>query len=212
MQKCRVRKAFYPYTGTATRATCNGHSCRLPQLDRISFGVMQACETAVGIRQRVNLYRDPCGLQLGGHSVEIADSKVHHPDFFRVSEIAALLRERTESGGPCFLLPGGLPVARRYERDPEVLLVPKSQCCRIVSSEEQSSDSRYFFHLPCSGGRRRRWLLGSGCGKAEWVPAHDEARPGKRQGSKQLASLKTHPIPFPGEARLDLFTHVTIFP
>ena len=39
----------------------SSHSSRLPQLDRISVRVMQAGETAVGIRLRVNLDRDSCG-------------------------------------------------------------------------------------------------------------------------------------------------------
>src|ERR1700753_3894708 len=84
----------------------------LPQLDRISFRVMQASETAVGGRLRVHLDSDTRGLQLCAHPVKIADSKIHHPDFFRISEIAALLREGTESGGSCLLLPRRLPVAR----------------------------------------------------------------------------------------------------
>lgn len=44
---------------------------RLPQLDRISVRVMQAGESAVGIRLRVNLDHDSSGLQLRCHFVEI---------------------------------------------------------------------------------------------------------------------------------------------
>ncbi len=40
----------------------SGWLCRLPQFDRISLRVMQAGEPAVGIRLRVNLDLDSCGL------------------------------------------------------------------------------------------------------------------------------------------------------
>src|ERR1700676_5176525 len=113
--------------------------------------------------------------------------------------MVARLRERTEDGGACLLLPRGFLVARWCERDSQVLLVPVPQRFRIVSSEEQSSDSRHFFHFrsssdpianssPCRG-RRDLWLRGCLRGYAELVSAQDEARPeSKWQSSKQLAS------------------------
>jgi hypothetical protein len=85
-------------------------SCRLPQFDRISLRVMQAGEPAVGIRLRVNLDRDSCGSWLGCHSVEIPDSKVHHPDLVGIPEIVARLSKRSENGGSCLLLPNGFLV------------------------------------------------------------------------------------------------------
>src|SRR4029077_5411315 len=46
-----------------------------------------------------------------------------------------------------------------------------------------------------AGGRGDLWLYGCLRSDAELVPAPDEARPkSKCQSSKQLASLKTHPI------------------
>ena len=125
-------------------------SFRLPQFDRISLRVMQAGKPAVGIRLRVNLDRDSCGSQLRCHSVEIPDSKVHHPDLVGIPEIVARLSERNENSGSCFLPPNGFLVARWFELDSQVLLVPTPQRCRIVSSEEQSSDSRHFFHFRSS--------------------------------------------------------------
>src|ERR1700687_3721756 len=76
----------------------SSYSSRLPQLDRISLRVMQAGETAVGIRLRINLDRDSCGSQLGCHLVEIADSKVQHPVFVGVPEIVAGFRKRADNG------------------------------------------------------------------------------------------------------------------
>src|SRR6266436_4746014 len=99
--------------------------------------------------------------------------------------MVARLRERTEDGGASLLLPNGFLVARWCERDPQMLLVPLPQRFRIVSSEEQSSDSRHFFHfrsssdpITNSGPRRGRgglWLSGCLRSDAELVPAPDEA-------------------------------------
>src|SRR5207245_8955617 len=95
--------------------------------------------------------------------------------------------EWSESGGSGLLLPRGFPVARGYDRDSQVLLVPKPQRFRIFGSEEESSDSGHFFHfrsssdpIADSGPRRRRrdlWLYGCLGSDAELVPIQDEARP-----------------------------------
>jgi hypothetical protein len=64
-----------------------------------------------------------------------------------------------------------------------VLLVPEPQRFRIFGSEEESSDSRHFFHFrfssdpipnssPCKGWRNI-WLRGY----AELVSVQEEARP-----------------------------------
>ena len=154
---------------------------RLLQFDRISLRVVQAGEPAVGIRLRVNLDLDSCRPKLGGHSVEIPDSKVHHPVLVGIPEMVARLRERSESGGSCLLLPRGFPVARGCERDPQVLLVPMRQRGRIVSSKEQSSDSCHFFHFRSScepipnrcprKGRREHGLFGCLRRNAALAPA-----------------------------------------
>src|SRR5260221_9973885 len=117
--------------------------------------------------------------------VEIPDSKVQHPDLLGIPEIFARLRKRRESGGACLLLPNGIPLARWYERDSQMLLVPKPQRFRIFGSKEESSDSGHLFHFRSSsdrianGGPRRgrRGLCRHG-----WMrrygglrPPHDEA-------------------------------------
>src|SRR5229473_1316339 len=162
----------------------SGWLCRLPQFDRISLRVMHAGKPAVGIRLRVNLDLDSRSLQLGCHFVEIPDSKVQHPDLLGISEIVARLLEWSESGGSGLLLPRGFPVARWYERDSQVLLVPTPQCFRIFGSEEESSDTGHFFHfrsfsdpIPNNcprSGRRGLWLCGCLHSDAELVPAPDE--------------------------------------
>src|SRR6266436_3758555 len=165
----------------------SGWLCRLPQFDRISLRVMHAGKPAVGIRLRVNLDLDSRSLQLGCHFVEIPDSKVQHPDLLGIPKIVARLLEWSKSGGSGLLLPRGFLVARRYERDSQVLLVPAPQRFRIFGSEEESSDSGHFFHFRSSSdpiansdaqrGRRELWRYGCLRGYAELVPSHDEARP-----------------------------------
>ena len=173
--------------GLFSKLAWSGWLCRLPQFDRISLRVMHAGKPAVGIRLRVHLDLDSRSLQLGCHFVEIPDSKVQHPDLLGVPEIAARLLEWSESSGSGLLLPRGFSGARWYERDSQVLLVPKPQRFRIFGSEEEPSDSRHFFHLrSCSdpiaysGPRRRRrdlWLCGCLRHYAELAPPQDEARP-----------------------------------
>src|SRR5215471_1080352 len=74
-------------------------------------------------------------------------SKVDHPDLARIPEILSRFRKGTEDGRSGLLLPNGCALARWCERDPQVLLVPVPQRFGIMSSEEQPSDSGYFFHL-----------------------------------------------------------------
>src|SRR5215471_12077466 len=97
-------------------------------------------------------------------------SKVDHPDLARIPEILTRFGKGTKDGRSGLLLPNGSALARWFERDPQVLLVPVSQRFGIMSSEEQPSDSGYFFHFRssrfmCSICLRRRsrtrWLWGS---------------------------------------------------
>src|ERR1700693_5344931 len=88
-------------------------SLGLPQFDRISLRVMQAAEPAVGIRLWVNLDFDSRSLQLSRHFVEIPHAKVQHPNLLRIAEIFGGLREGSESGCSCLLVPGGFAVFRR---------------------------------------------------------------------------------------------------
>src|SRR5215469_3450764 len=106
-------------------------------------------------------------------------SKVHHPDLVRIPEIATLFGKGTEDGGSRLLLPNGSALARWFERDPQVLLVPVPQRFGITSSEEQPSDSGYFFHFrssrfmfsSCVRRRSRtRWLYGVLCDHGEFIP------------------------------------------
>jgi len=59
--------------------------------------------------------------------------------------------------GPASCCQTGRALARWCERDSQVLQVPVSQRFRIMSSEEQPSDSRHFFHF-----RSSRFVF-SGC-------------------------------------------------
>src|SRR5262249_31794586 len=91
-------------------------------------------------------------------------SKVHHPDLVRISEIATLLGKGSEGGRSGLLLPNGSALARRCERDPQMLLVPVPQRFGITSSEEQPSDSGYFFHF-----RSSRFMFSSCLSRRSWT-------------------------------------------
>src|SRR5215472_6849788 len=123
---------------------------RLPQFDGISLRVMQTSEAPnVGIRFRVFDFNS-CRSELDYHFVEVMHSKVHHPDFLRVPEILGRFGKGTEDGWSGLLLPNGSALARLFERDPQVLQVPVRQRFGITSSEEQPSNSGYFFHFRSS--------------------------------------------------------------
>ena len=129
-------------------------------------------EAAGGGVRGIHLDRDPGCFQLGYHFIEIANAEIHHPDLVRISEILGRLGERAEDGGPCLLVPDLRRRARRRERNPKVLLVPTSQRIRIVSSEEESSDSRDLFHRALFGQRRPGCLRS----KTRLPASRDDAR------------------------------------
>ena len=83
--------------------------------------------------------------QLAYHFVDVMHSKVNHPTLIKVSEIFGRLGKGSERGRPSFLLPNGPTLARRCRRDSQVLQVPLPQCFGVMSSEEEPSDTGYFF-------------------------------------------------------------------
>src|ERR1051326_5052100 len=84
-------------------------------------------------------------------------AKVDHPCLVRIAEILSRLGKGTEGGRSGLLLPNGSVLRRWCECDSQVLQVPVPQRFGIMSSEEQPSDSRHFFHF------RSSWLMFSGC-------------------------------------------------
>jgi hypothetical protein len=54
-------------------------AARLPELDRVAFGIGQPREPSVRVDLRVYVDRDASFAKLRGHPVEIADSEVDHP-------------------------------------------------------------------------------------------------------------------------------------
>src|SRR5262249_34619087 len=131
-------------------------------------------------------------------------AKVHHPDLVRIPEVASLFGKGAEDGWASFLLPNGCALACRCEPDPQVLQVPVPQRFGIMSSEEQPSDSGYFFHFRSSrfvfSSCLRRlgstcWLGGILGRHGECNLGHDELGPQSiGQGLKQLAPRKAHTI------------------
>src|SRR6267142_3198258 len=105
---------------------------RLPELDRISIGVLHAGEAAVGIRLLVDLDRDARLAQLLDHGVQIAHAEVEHPRLLLAAEVVGIGREGLEHRWAGFLAPGLLVVARRREVDAEVVAVPRLERARVA--------------------------------------------------------------------------------
>jgi hypothetical protein len=113
-------------------------SCELPQLDWISFRVMQASKPPIGVGLRINFHLNAGSSQLSCHFIQIAYPKVYHPYLARILEIASRFWERTEHGRTSFLLPNRIIVARWRKRDSQMLPVPASQAFRVFGSEKKS--------------------------------------------------------------------------
>src|ERR1035441_553091 len=100
-------------------------SHRLPQLDRVSFGVVPPREAALRIRLGVDVHGDAGLAELGGHGVEVADAEVDHPRPTRLAEVRSRLRKRREYGWPLVLPPGRRVVGRGRGLDAEMFAVPE---------------------------------------------------------------------------------------
>jgi hypothetical protein len=85
---------------------------RLPQLNRIAFGILEAGQATVGVEPRVEVDRDARRAQLRGHVIEVSDAKVDHPHLLGIPEIIGVLGEGGDPGRPCFLAPGQFVIAR----------------------------------------------------------------------------------------------------
>jgi hypothetical protein len=90
-------------------------SFRLPELDWISFRVVQTSEAPIRIHLRIDSDVNPGGTKLLDDGREISHAKIDHPVFFGIAEILAVLRKRSKNRRPGFLYPGLLGVIRRYE-------------------------------------------------------------------------------------------------
>jgi hypothetical protein len=97
-----------------------------------------------GIGLWVNLDVNSCRAELGHHFVEVANSKIEHPDF--VPEKVALLPLGLEDCRCGFLLPDGV-LARWRERSPKMLQIPMCQRFRIFGPEEEAPDSGHSLHI-----------------------------------------------------------------
>ena len=84
--------------------------------------------------------------KLRHHGVEIIHPEIDHPFLLGTSEVIAVIRERSESGGACFLSPGLLAVIRRHQIDAEMVLVPLAQRRWILGPKEESANSSHTLH------------------------------------------------------------------
>src|SRR5579859_3165033 len=83
-------------------------------------------------------------------------SEVNHPELGWIPEIFCCFWKGAEGCGASFLLPNLFALARWCERDHQMLLVPVAQSFGIMSAEEKTSDSGYFFHFISSGSHGAR--------------------------------------------------------
>jgi hypothetical protein len=67
-----------------------------PQLDRVSLGIVDSCEAAVGIVLRIALHFDTRGAELRGHLVQVSHAKVDHPNLTWLAKIFRCFREGRE--------------------------------------------------------------------------------------------------------------------
>lgn len=72
------------------------------------------------------------------HGIEIANTKIDHPQFAGVSEVCRGFRERREDRWPGLLLPGRRFVTRRNDRHAEMIAVPRRKRDRVTGEERQS--------------------------------------------------------------------------
>src|SRR5690348_3579599 len=173
---------------------------------------MQASEAAnVGVRFRI-LDLDARRAKLGDHFVDVVDTKIHHPSLIGIAEVFGGFGKRSENGRSGLLLPNGGALARRGERNAQVLLVPVAQRFGIMSAEEQTSNAGYFLHLRSSGLLFGRFLFGGRLrgrsrsrGLRGILPRHEEFTAGQNeagpknigQDAQQLAPWEAHAILIP---------------
>jgi len=111
---------------------------RLPQLDRISFRIMQPRKPAIGVRLRIQSHGNPRRLKLCSHLADIANPKVQHPHLLRIPEVGRTLRKRTEDRHTRLRMPFRRVDTSRRQRNTKVLLVPPSQSIRVFGLEEHT--------------------------------------------------------------------------
>src|ERR1700733_2178478 len=78
---------------------------RLPQLDGVPFGIMNARKAAVRRLRGVHPYRDASRFKLRGHLDQIADPKVDHPLLCGIAEVIALLGKGRKTRRSGLLIP-----------------------------------------------------------------------------------------------------------
>jgi len=119
---------------------------RFPQLNWISFRIMQAGKSPVWILLRIDGDFNPGGPKLLHHGGEVSHAKIDHPMLALISEILAVLRKRGKDSRSRLLRPGFLAVIDWRKSNAQMFLIPLSRGCRILGAEEYTADSSYTLH------------------------------------------------------------------
>src|SRR5438477_12114358 len=122
---------------------------RLPQIDRIAVGIVDAGEPADAFLRFYLGNLDARGAKALNELIEAVDAQVeHHLPVGR--EIIGVRRKGREDRGPGLLLPHAIVAAA----DAEVIAIPFPQSVRIARPEEQAANSSHC-HL-----RLPRYVMG----------------------------------------------------
>jgi hypothetical protein len=78
--------------------------CWLPQLNGITFGVVQAGKPTVRMVLRVHVDGNTGRPQPRRHSVKVTNAEVDHPDLLGIAKIVRGLGEGADPARPCLLL------------------------------------------------------------------------------------------------------------
>src|SRR5437588_6638657 len=102
----RVCGRFSSGEGCGMVTTNSALSFRFPELDWISFRIIQTSKPPVGINLRIDGDLDLRGTKLFHDGIEIPNAKVNHPVLIRIAEVIATARKRSKDRRSCFLRPG----------------------------------------------------------------------------------------------------------
>lgn len=103
-------------------------------------------EPAVRVNGFFNLYYDARIAELSDHRIEIVNAEIDPPLVRDAVDSLRFLGFCPENRGAFILPPGAVLVFLSYLPDAEVFFIPSVENLRVFSPEEESADTRDFFH------------------------------------------------------------------
>src|SRR5262245_54639432 len=118
----------------------------LPKFNGVALGIVQAGESPVRVRLRIDGDVDPAGTQLRDEGVETGDAEIDHPALRGAVEVRRVGRKWLVDGRSGSLPPRPLAVVGRRRGDAQVRFVPFLERFGIGSAKEDAADAGDFFH------------------------------------------------------------------